>query len=54
LKFDIRFDGREGKIGISSDGKWYVVVDGEIVADNLATKGKASEAFAKFCRGVGR
>lgn len=47
LKYDIVHGLRSGKLGTDNFGKWYVVENGEIIADNLPKLADAKSAFVK-------
>ena len=53
LIYSISFLGEEGKLGKDNFGKWYVIADDDIQAENLATLAKARVAFERYVKGLG-
>lgn len=50
LKYKIFYQGREGRLGTDNFGKWYVVANNEIIADNVDTLAKARATFERYVR----
>lgn len=47
LKYDIFHGFRVGKLGTDNFGKWYVVEDGKLIAENLTSIAEAKKAFVR-------